>query len=66
MHRVEVVAVRAVVVVLRQLPVRRLCQELLRFLEAQLPLLLPDRVARDVEDRALPREPAPEVRLRSI
>jgi hypothetical protein len=66
MHRVEVVAVRAVVVVLRQLPVRRLCQEFLRFLEAQLPRRLPDRLARDVADRVLPQDPAPEARLRWI
>jgi hypothetical protein len=63
MHRVEVVAVRAVVAELRQLPVRRLCQVLLRPPVARLPLLLQDK---DVEDRLLPQGPAHEVQLQWI
>jgi len=48
---------------LRQLPVHRLCQVLLRFPVARLPLLLLDK---DVEDRLLPQEPAPEARRQWI
>jgi len=48
---------------LRQLPVHRLCQVLLRFPVVRLRLLLPDK---DVADRVLPREPAPEARRRWI
>jgi hypothetical protein len=48
---------------LRQLPVHRLCQALLRFPVARLPLLLLDR---DVEDRVLLQEPAPEAQLQWI
>jgi hypothetical protein len=57
------VVVVAVLAELRQLPVHRLCQVLLQFPVARLPLLLLDR---DVEDRVLLREPAPEAQLQWI